>query len=271
MEWVILIVSLAVAAYLYYFKKEFFTKHSGFIEFAVVLFTMLFAIYQVRSSTEDFDKIVNRMEGIIKSAEESKKSLKEVENSLADLPTQIDSFSVSINLLNSVVSQQRDKLEATLNDFNSSIKGFQSSVDDMAKRFDRHPKLKIELKKVETDTNVFVSNIVITNFGDLLANMYMIRLQIEETFLDSIKWENSIETMKQGPMRCFQMDLKDSYVTPSKLKPTIIECNIFLKKSRNAVLKVFVYYTSPFGNDSDAFVEYQIKKNVLQKVLHSDF
>jgi hypothetical protein len=262
MEWLILVlgvVGVAIVFYLFLKKRKVFDKYKGLIEVCAIIFSVIFAVYQVRSSAEDFEKIVNRMEGIIESAEESKKSLKEVENSLSGLPAQIDSFSVSINLLNKVVIHQRDKLETTLNDFNSSILGFQGSVDDMAKRFDRHPKLKIDLKKTETNSSIKITHIVVTNYGDLLANVYMVRLQIEEEVLDSIKWNNSRETLKQGTLRTFQLDRENVYITPSETKPTLFDCELILTKNPKLLLNIFVYYTSPFGNDGNASESFKLQ------------
>lgn len=251
MEWLFFLVAIGISAYLYYFQRPFFDKHKGFIEFALILFTALFAIYQVKSSADDFNQIVERMNGIVTSAEESKKSLKEVEKSLAELPRQIDTFSTSIRSLNDVVSQQRDKLEKTLEDFSGSIKGFQESVDNMAKRFDRHPKLTIDVKKIEDDSIVTITSIVLTNTGTSIAEIFALRIQVEESALISFEFEGARETDKQGTFLSYQQDYLNNYVVPNQMKPTVSNCKILIRKGKSSRLGIYAYYTSPFGNAGD--------------------
>ena len=236
-----------------------FDKYKGFIEIVAVIFTVFFAIYQLRSSAEDFDEIVSRMEGIIRSAEESKVSLKQVEKSLTDLPDKINTFSISIDSLNTIVSKQRDQLSNTLEGFNSSIEGFQNSVDAMAERFNRQPKLKIDIRKEENDTTVYVDRIIITNLGNLLANIYMIRFQIEEEYLISFELQYSRETHKQDNMLSYQIDYEDQYIFPNERRPLILDCKINIRKGLKSAFVVFIYYTAPFGNDGDDFAEFLFK------------
>lgn len=245
---IILLVVTVLLNIIYATKRALFDKYKGIIEFNAVMISLIVALLAYQGSASDFENLMNRFENIISNVEESKETLKSVKESLTYLPEQIDSFSNSIKSLNQVVSHQRDQLEKTLEDFSGSIKGFQSSVDDMAKRFDRHPELTIDLKKVETDTSAIISNIVITNHGSLLANIYTIRVQIEEVGFISFELKGWYETPKQLTKLSYQGD-KNMYVPPNKGTPLLVGCNIEIKKGRESGMAVFVYYISPFGND----------------------
>jgi hypothetical protein len=264
---VVLFLVLIASIILYLKKRKLFERHQGIAEFLAVMISLIFtllALQQAQStvdqSTEDFNKLISRMDTIVTNVGLATQSIDSVKLSLSTLPTQIDSFSKSIYLLNEVVSRQRDKLEATLNDFNSSIKGFESSVDNMAKRFNRHPILKINFKKTETDSTVLITHFVITNFGDLIADVYTVRFQIEEDFLISFNLKSSQETYKQGTMRSFQINFTKQYVTPNENTPWVSDCTINIRKGNKSLIKVFIYYTSPFGNDGNEVAEFRFQK-----------
>ena len=249
MEWVILICALGIAAYLYYYKRLIFDKHRGFIELSLIIFTALFTIYQVRSSTADFGEIVDRMDAIITKAEESSESLHNVESSLSNLPAQIDSFSASINSLNNVVSSQRELLSQTLEYFNQSIWNFKGSVDSMAERFNRKPDIRIDLTTWKDDTSRGIPVIVLVNEGKLLADVNLVRVYLPTKLI--IKFD---ETPFRKVSELDNYSIYELYLdTPEPViaditKPKKIDFNAILK-NENFEMRILVYYRASFGND----------------------
>jgi peptidoglycan hydrolase CwlO-like protein len=188
---IILIVIISITGSVYYFKKrEFFLEHKSFIGFWGIILSILFALFaflktqsSMESSTQDFGNIVTRMDAIISKAKESSESLNNVDESLSKLPQQLDAFSESIKSFDDVISSQRDQLSATLNGLNNSILTFKSSIDSMIERFNRKPELDIDLLSFLTDTARIINNIVITNRGKLLSDVYRIRFLVDTNFV----------------------------------------------------------------------------------------
>lgn len=256
MIWILFLLVFAIILYTFFKKRPFFEEYKNLIEFSVIIFTVFFAIYQLNSSTVDFEKLIARLEGIIQNAEESKNSLKKVQESLSDLPIQIDSFSTSIGYLNTVVSTQKDQLGKTLISFNESILGFKLSVDQMAERFNRKPEIKITLKKSTTDSSLSINSIVITNKGNLLAEIYSIRLHLPNKSLISFDWKQSKKDREYEEYATYQKNFSDFYVIPDSTKPIQEDCNIMFSIKKGFKVAVLVYYTSAFGNDGVAQEEF---------------
>ena len=252
MIWIIFLIVLIVLLYTYFKNRPIFEEYKNLTEFMIVIFTVFFAIYQLNSSTDDFEKLIERLEGIIQNAEESKNSLKKVQESLSDLPVQIDSFSTSIRSLNTVVSTQKDQLGKTLISFNESILGFKLSVDQMAERFNRKPDIKIALKLSNTDSSLSIHSIVLTNKGNLLAEIFTVRLHLPNKYLISFEWKESIKAQEYEEYSTYQKHFTDQYVFPDSLKPLVENCNIMFSVNKRIKGTVFVYYTSAFGNDGVA-------------------
>jgi hypothetical protein len=247
MEWIILIFALGIAAYLYYYKRPIFDKHKGFIELSLIIFTALFTIYQVSSSTDDFNEIVDRMDSIITKAEESSESLHNLDSSLSKLPPQMDALSNSIKSFDEVISSQRDLLGATLNGLNGSILTFTSSIDSMAKRLNRKPDLYIDLSNYLTDSTRVINKIIITNRGKLLADVYRMRFLVDTNFV--ISFSPGREGGKYDNFVNYQYDLPSPAPIFEVDKPTNFDYDIVLKNESLTYLKIIVYYRASFGND----------------------
>ncbi|MBE0551286.1 MAG: hypothetical protein IH619_02740 [Ignavibacterium sp.] len=261
MEWIILICALGIAAYLYYYKRPLFDKHRGFIELSLIIFTALFTIYQVRSSTADFSEIVDRMDSIITKAEESSKSLHNVDSSLSNLPTQIDSFSSSINSLNNVVSSQRELLSQTLEYFNQSIWNFKGSVDSMAERFNRKPDIRIDLNTWKDDTSRAIPLIVLVNEGKLLAEINIVRVYLPTELIMKVGNTNFRKETEQDKYSVYELDLyPPEPVIADMTKPKKIDFNAILK-NENFEIRILVYYRASFGNDGSDENLFRFYKN----------
>ena len=119
---IILIVATSIVGTIFYFKKrEFFREHKSFVEFWGIVLSILFALFAflqtqsaMEGSTEDFREIVSKMNSIITKAEESSKSLHNVDSSLSNLPIQMDSLSKSIVSFNDVILSQREAINSNL-------------------------------------------------------------------------------------------------------------------------------------------------------------
>ncbi|MBS4034349.1 MAG: hypothetical protein KGZ85_07800 [Ignavibacterium sp.] len=250
-EWLFFIIVVIVAAYYHYWKKPIFDKHKAYFEIVIISFTVAFAIYQVRTSAEDFNNIIDRMGKILKSAQESKESLKEVEKSISDLPDKIDAFSKSIDSFTSNVISQRDQFESVLSSFNHSLIKFQLALDSLTSRLNRKPELNIDAHIVENDSMATITKIIISNRGNIKAELSTLRFQIPEAHLINFNFKGSRETPKQGNNQSFQRDFREQPIYPSKYgdKPIVLESDIQLKNNGKFTLYIIVYYDSPFGND----------------------
>gem|GEM_PF-6794605 len=249
-----------IASYLFYYKRPFFDKHRGFIELSLIIFTALFTIYQVRSSTADFKEIVDRMDSIITKAEESSKPLHNVDSSLSNLPTQIDSFSASINSLNNVVSSQRELLSQTLEYFNQSIWNFKGSVDSMVERFNRRPDIRIDLTTWKDDTSRGVPIIVLVNEGKLLADVNLVRVYLPTKLILKFDGTHFKKESEFGDYSIYELylDSPEPVIADMK-KPKKINFNALLK-NENFEIRILVYYRASFGNDGsdeNSFVFYK--------------
>ena len=248
-EWIILLCALGIAAYLYYYKRPFFDEHKGFIEISLIIFTALFTIYQVRSSDDDFKKIVSRMDSIITKAKESSKSLHNVDSSLTNLPTQIDSFSASIDSLNKVVSSQRKQLSRTLEYFNQSILKFKSSIDSMVERFNRKPDIRIDLTTWKDDTSRGIPVIVLVNEGKLLADVNVVRVYLPTKYIIKFDETRFKKESEWGDYSIYELFLDPPEPVIADLtKPKKIEFNAILK-NEDFEIRILVYYRASFGND----------------------
>ena len=252
---IILIGATSIVGTIYYFKKrEFFLEHKSFVEFWGIVLSILFALFaflqtqsSMESSTKDFTNIVGRMDDIISKAEESSTALQNVEESLSNLPPQLNALSESINSFDDVISTQRKQMTVTLNELNSSVLAFKTTVDTMIERFNRKPDLDIELLSYLTDSTRVIYTIVVTNRGKLLADIYKIRFMIDTTFVKLVTLANKTDGFDNYVN--YQMD----YISPAPVfevdRHAKFECNIILKKIDLTFLRVIVFYRASFGND----------------------
>ena len=215
----------------------------------------------MNNSTDEFNSLIGKIEQIIGDVQESKESLKEVERSLSNLPSHIDTFSTSINSLNEVVTKQKKQLSMTLDEFNESIVGFRKSVDEMAVRFSRKPKIKIGIKKSTNDSLMSINAIVLTNSGDLIAEINTLRFRIPTESLIKFTMEGSRKTDSYEDFTNYQVDYYNpkQYVFPDKFKPRVFDCDIKLKKEKRSSITIYVYYLSSFGNDGTTYDSFLIE------------
>jgi hypothetical protein len=262
MEWIILICALGIAAYLYYYKRPFFDKHKGFIEISLIIFTALFTIYQVRSSADDFNEIVDRMDSIITKAEESSKSLHNVDESLSKLPQQMDSLSNSIIAFNDVISEQREQLSSTLNGLNESIRTFKSDVDSMVERFSRKPKIRVDLSTWKDDTSRGIKTIAFVNEGTLLADITLFQMYLPTKYILEFNDKN----FKKGP----DYGEFSNYVFPfDPPVPLLADTtkvrkidSIIILKNESFEIRFVVYYRASFGNDGSSENRFMFNKEL---------
>ena len=273
---IILIVAVSIVGTVFYLRKrEFFLEHKSLAEFWGIVLSILFALFAflqtqsaMESSAEDFKDIVSRMDSIITKAEESSKSLHNVDESLTELPQQMDSLSKSIVAFNDVISSQKEQLTITLNGLNGSILDFKSTVDAMIERFNRKPDLDIDLHTYLTDTSRVIYEIVITNRGNLLPDIYRLTYKIDSNYVISITKARKIDNAERNAT------YQEDFQTPTSLFPpaspynttsaTKFDCNMILTPNDNYFLRINVYYKASFGNDGIATAFFIFSKNKEQ-------
>ena len=151
------------------------------------------------------------------------------------------------------------QLTLTLNELSSSVLAFKTTVDTMIERFNRKPDLDIELLSYLTDSTRAINTVVITNRGNLLADVYRIRFMTDTNFVKTVtlvnktdSWENYVH---------YQMD----YLSPAPVfevdRPSKFECNIILKNLNLTFLRVIVFYRASFGNDGTEKRLFAFKKD----------
>lgn len=263
---IFLVILGIVGTYFYYKKRSLYNKHKSIFEFWGIIIPILLAFLAflqtqsaIKSSTKDFTDIVGRMDKIITKAEESSKSLHNVDESLSKLPQQMDSLSRSIVAFNDVISSQKEQLTITLNGLNGSILDFKSTVDTLVERFNRKPDLDIDLLSYLTDTTRVVNTIVVTNKGKLLADIYMIRFMIDTSSVISVN--QAKETDHWEMFVNYQVD----YLTPAPVyeadRIAKFNCNVVLKNSNISIFRVIVFYRASFGNDGTKKVVFVFHKD----------
>lgn len=273
---IIIIVIVSVVGSVFYLKKrDFFIEHNAFVEFWGIVISILFALFaflqtqsSMESSTEDFANIVGRMDSIITKAEESSTSLHKLEESLSNLPPQIDSFSKSIQSLNNIVATQKEELGKTLKDFNASITHFKSSVDEMVKKFNRKPLLYLDMLVWANDTSRTITNIVINNHGSLMAEVNMVRFQIPKKNLIKFEMKDGNLTDENNGILYYQVNFPFPHMSiiADTLKPKKLECNIIIDKD-NFDIKILAYYKAEFGNDGVDDEMFYFEKDAVRPVL----
>lgn len=273
---IVLIVATSVTGTILYFKKrDFFLEHKSFVEFWGIVLSILFALFafmqtqsSMESSTKDFKNIVGRMDDIISKAEESTSSLHNVDSSLSKLPQQMDSLSNSIIAFNDVISSQEEQLTRALNGLNSSILDFKGTVDAMTERFNRTPKLDVDLHTYLTDTSRVIYEIVITNRGNLLADIYRMTYKIDSSYIILITGARKIDNAEKSAT------YQEEYINPISIFPpapvynatstTKFDCNMVLTTDDNYFLRINVYYKASFGNDGISTAIFIFNKNKEQ-------
>ena len=205
---IILIIVLGILAiggfYAYLFHNKWFTKHQGIVEYEGILWSLIIALITISqtqsgidSSTKDFNNLVSRLDTIVTRVDSATNSVTKVRQSLSELPPQIDKFAKSIKSMNDIIIKQKEDLSKTLVSFNQSIHSFSSSVDSMVVRFNRKPDIKFDIKYTENDTSFIVNEFVYTNWGSLMADAYMVSLQIPKKYFFNIGWEGSYKDSSQ--------------------------------------------------------------------------
>jgi hypothetical protein len=201
----------------------------------------------MESSTADFTNIVGRMDDIISKAEESSRSLHNVDSSLSKLPEQMDSLSKSIVSFNDVILSQRKQLTFTLNELSSSVLAFKSTVDTMIERFNRKPDLEIELLSYLTDSTRVIYTIVVTNKGKLLADVYRIRFMIDTSSVLNVT--EAVEADRYNIYVNYQVDYPSPAPVYEADRVAKFKCNVVLKNINYSLFRVIVFYRASFGND----------------------
>jgi len=268
---IFLVVKGIVGTYFYYKKRSLYNKHKSIFEFWGIIIPVLLALLAfmqtqlaMKSSTEDFGNIVGRMDNIISKAEESTTSLRNVDSSLSKLPQQMDSLSKSIVAFNDVISSQKEQLTITLNGLNSSIVDFKSTVDTMTKRFNRKPDLDVDLLTYLTDTSRVIRTVVITNRGDLLADVYRITYKIDSNYVNSFTKAERIENDEKDAT--YQQEFYNPVPIYKSINTMKFDCNMVLKNDDNYILRINVYYRASFGNDDMVSHLYYFNKNKEEPV-----
>ena len=272
---IFLVVMGIIGTFLHYNRRSLFNKHKSIFEFWGIIIPILLALLAflqtqlaMESSTKDFGNIVGRMDDIISKAEESSKSLHNVDVSISKLPQQMDSLSKSIIAFNDVISSQKEQLTITINGLNSSILDFKSTVDAMTERFNRKPELNVDLHTYLTDTSRVIYKIVITNRGNLLADIYRMTYKIDSNYVISVTNARKIDNAERNAT------YQEEFLTPIPLFPpapaynttsaTKFDCNMILTTDDNYFLRINVYYKANFGNDGIATAIFIFNKNKEQ-------
>jgi hypothetical protein len=265
MLWILFTIVLTISWYLHYYKRKSFEKHRGFVEFGLVLFAAFFAIYQVDSSTADFNKVVGKLDSISIKAKESTDALHSVDSSLSNLPQQLDNLSLSIKSLDDVINTQRDQLSATLIGLNGSILTFKNAVDSLVKRFNRKPLHKIEIALWETDTSRVISTIAITNVGSLLSKVYTIRFQIPSACTQNFDMPKSFFESETNDVSYYQADYSPQSLLIQSIpnRPRKLLSNISLTKG-SFEMRIIIYYEASFGNDGTSEQIFQFTDGILK-------
>ena len=262
MLWFVFIVVLLIFWYWHYKRKPIYDKHKEFAEFTLVLFTVFFTIHQVQSSTDDFNNIVTRMEEILSSAEESKNSLKQVEKGLSNLPDKIEKFSNSIDSLNSTVLYQQGLLSNSLQELNNSMTAFEGTVNALNERYNRKPNIKISLGTSENDSTLIIDKIILTNNGNLTAEIKIMRVYVLTNNLISFKLYNSVLDKVQDRYSIYHLILENSYCYPTaKQRANLYDGAIILSNEFSNDIYIIVYYNAEFGNSGVVDSTFHFKAN----------
>ncbi len=255
---IILGILVITITYLYFRKKAIFDQYMRLIEIIAVIFSVFFVLIQFQSSTDDFNDLIGRLEQIVGSANESKDALKSVDESLSNLPDQIDSFSSSIKSLNIIISSQKEQLKTTLTGFNESIYAFKSSVDSMVSRFNRKPNVEISLDVTDTDTSFSINAIELENQGELIAELFRLTCHFPNEGLSIIEFKNLKKNLTGNAISFYQINfLPSEPLIPAFGRPLRIECKVIINKKFSHRIYFSAYYTSPYGNDHYAELDYR--------------
>ncbi len=258
MFWFIFILLLSAVLYLFFKKKKLFEKYKGLVEFLVVIFTVFITLDQLKSSAEDFNQLITRLEKIVITAEESKQSLNQVQKSLENLPTSLDSFSVSIDSLNKVVNRQRGNLDKSISSLSQSIISFQTSVKLLNDRFNRQPKIVIGYESDETDTTFILMSISLYNEGTLTADLHRLTIHLPNSGLIKLDLKNLRLSVPLNAISIYQRDFYPREpIIATFGRPLELKCNIEIDKRKSSRIYLAAYYTSIFGEDG--FAELNVK------------
>lgn len=209
--------------YLYKKKKERFVELKSIIEFVSFFLTAIFAlvtVYQtgqsIKSSQEDSENLIKKIDNVITSANNAKDILDTVSSKLAPLPSQLNKFSKSISTLNSVVESQQKRfvdnisnLEGSVGSLTSNLKDYRNYINDYSsqlktivsqtdsqlkiwkdqqelvkKDYERKPFLSLVLsKKCESDSSVTAHELILINSGNIIAQIYGVVVSIPKDYV----------------------------------------------------------------------------------------
>jgi len=254
--------------YLYLRKRDKFNEEKYVAEFGMIFFTALIAlitVYQanesIEKSTEDFNNLFEKIDTLIGDLSKSKETLEQVEQKLSKLPGQLDDFSQSIISLNDVMKEQKVQFLTTISSLNESIETFRITVDSLRSRFDRKPNLKIEYSHYQTDSTYVITQFVITNWGDLIAELYMLRLSLPNQITLSVKMDDLIKDREYPNFTTYQRNFLQTQIIPaSRLKPLIVECTIVFKKHlvKEFSFTLSAYYKAELGNSGFRDIQFEL-------------
>jgi uncharacterized protein Smg (DUF494 family) len=250
----LVLVSIASVT-IYIYKRKFFEQHHGVAEFFAIMISLIFTLLalqqaqsSVEQSTEEFNSLISRIDTIITSVGTATNSVESVKQSLAELPVQLDTFSVTINSLNKIVSNQKDKLESVLNDLNNSMSDFRNSLAALSERFNRKPEIKIDLGREDSDSTIRIYSVVLTNNGELAAELQHVKIYLHKEDVISVEWEKAIIDSNHQNEISYMKNLEPIILYPNPNTPILDRFNMILKIGKPRWIRVFLYYKADFGH-----------------------
>ncbi len=106
---------VAIRAFIQYKREKLFNRQSVFLQtigtyLAIILtaLSLYLAAESIESSTQSTNEMVNNLKNIFSSTNNVKNSLDLFGNKVAELPSKLDSFSIVINRMNEIITQQQE-------------------------------------------------------------------------------------------------------------------------------------------------------------------